>query len=337
MNSNKMRVGVIGVGTLGKHHARLYKNINDAQLIGVYDINPETAKKVASELNTKAFQSLEDIADNCEGFSIAVPATDHYKIAFFLLNKKKHLLIEKPIASNLQQAGEIVKIARENGLIIEIGHTERYNPVTDFIDGKINDVRFIEAKRMSPYPPARHGKEPRGTEVGVVLDMMIHDLELILHIVKSKVERVEASGISVLSSSEDMANARITFKNGCVANIIASRVSEKSIRTMHIYQPAKFISLDYANKTCTVFSKDNSSIQKEEIPIVDHNALQKELTTFVSNALSTIQTGKTAESKVSGKIGLEALRLAVKITEEINKHNKKYGINDKVYSPNNIF
>lgn len=337
MSERKLKVGVIGVGALGRHHTRLYKEIKSADLIGIYDANVETARKIAAEFGIKAFTTIDDLAEECEGLSIAVPSNLHHQIAAVLLNKKKHLLIEKPIAATVQQAGELVRLAEENGVIIEVGHTERYNPVMKFIDDKINDVRLIEAKRLAPYPPPRPGLHPRGTEVGVVLDLMIHDLELILHIVQSKVERVEAAGLSILSPSEDLANARITFKNGCVANVTASRVSETGQRKMEIYQSERYITLDYQDKTGIVYTKTETGIGKEIVPVVDHNALQQELENFVTNALLAIETGKIPELKVSGKSGLEALRLAVKITEEIHKHNQAYGIPDKSVTFESIF
>ncbi len=337
MSERKLKVGVIGVGALGRHHTRLYKEIKNADLVGIYDANFDTAQNIAREFSVKAFQTVEELANACEGMSIAVPSNLHHQIASVLLGMKKHLLIEKPIAATVQQAGELVKLAEENAVVIEVGHTERYNPVMSFIDGKINDVRLVEAKRLAPYPPQRPGLHPRGTEVGVVLDLMIHDLELILHIVKSKVEKVDASGLSILSPSEDLANARITFKNGCVANVTASRVSETPFRRMQIYQSERYINLDYQDKTGTIYSKTDTGISKEVVPVVDHNALQRELENFVSNALICIETGKMPELKVSGKSGLEALRLAVKITEEIHKHNNTYGIPDRAVSFENIF
>lgn len=324
MNNRKLKVGVIGVGVLGRHHTRFYRESNYTELIGIYDANEEAAKNISKEHSVKIFHTIDELADKCEGLSIAVPATLHHKIALPLLQKKKHLLIEKPLAATVQQAGELARVAEENNVVLEVGHTERYNPVISFIDGKVKDIRFIEAKRLSPYPPPRPGLQPRGTEVGVVLDLMIHDLELILHLVKSKVEKVEATGIAVLSPSEDMANARITFKNGCVADVTASRINETPIRRMQIFQAESYIALDYQDKTGFVFSKTSTGIVKEAVPVVDHNALQEELENFIRNTLRAIETKTVPELKVSGKIGLEALRLAVKITEEINKHNRYY-------------
>jgi predicted dehydrogenase len=198
-----------------------------------------------------------------------------------------------------------------------------------FINDKIEDIRCIEARRLAPYPPLRPGMHPRGTEVGVVLDFMIHDLELILHLVNSKVKKVEAAGIPVLSETEDVASARITFKNGCIANVKASRIHDQALRKMLLYQSNSYLSLDYGERSGFVYSKGkNGSIVKEEIPIVDHNALAVEIENFTKNALIAVNTGFVPELKVPGRRGLEALRLAIKITDELHAHNRKYGLFD---------
>ena len=327
MSNRKLKVGVIGVGVLGRHHARLYKECKNAELIGIYDANEEAAKKISEEFGLKVFSTIKELALECEALSIAVPATQHHRIAEVLLKMNKHLLIEKPLAATVEQAGELVRLAENNNVVIEVGHTERYNPIMNFLDSRIVNAMFIEAKRLAPYPPPRPGSYPRGTEVGVVLDLMIHDLELILHIVKSKVEKVEASGIHVLSKSEDIANARIVFKNGCVADVTASRISDSPLRKTTIYQADSYISLDYGEKSGFVFSKDKAGgLVKETVPVIDQNALQIELENFVTNSIEAIETQKVPELKVSGKKGLEALRLAVKITEEIRRHNVKHNL-----------
>jgi predicted dehydrogenase len=326
MNNRKLKVGVIGVGALGRHHARLYAECENAEVIGIYDANFEIAKKVGAEFGFEVFDTIEALAEKCEGLSVAVPANLHYEIAVPLLQMNKHILIEKPLAINVEQAGELVRLAEEKNLVLEVGHTERYNPVMSFIDDKIDDVRFIEARRLAPYPPQRPGLHPRGTEVGVVLDLMIHDLELILHIVRSNVAKVEATGIPVLSKTEDVANARITFKNGCVVNLTATRVNDIMVRRMKIYQNNSYISLDYQDRTGFVSSKTGTGIEKELIPVKDHNALYEEMKNFCTNVLVAIETGTVPDLKVPGRRGLEALRLAIKITELINSHNEKYNL-----------
>ncbi|MCF7791927.1 MAG: Gfo/Idh/MocA family oxidoreductase [Victivallales bacterium] len=335
MSSEKIKVGVVGVGALGRHHARLYKDCGNAEVVGIYDLNPEVAKRVAEEFGFKIYKTIKGLAEKCEALSIAVPADLHHKIARPLLEMDKHLLIEKPLAVNIEQAGELVTIAEERNLVLEVGHTERYNPVMSFIDDKLEDVRYIEARRLAPYPPPRPGLHPRGTEVGVVLDLMIHDLELILHMVKSKVAKVEAAGIPVLSKTEDVANARITFKNGCVANVTATRINNPMIRRMKVYQKNSYFSLDYQERTGFVCTKTETGIAREDIPVKDHNALFEEMKNFCNNALSAKQTGRMPHLKVPGRRGLEALRLAIKITDLLHLHNEKYnlpdGENEKLY------
>jgi predicted dehydrogenase len=329
MNNKQLKVGVVGVGALGRFHTKFYSENTNAELIGIYDANPEVAKRISEEFNVKVFFTIEQLADACDGLSIAVPATLHHIIALPLLKMKKHLLMEKPLATTVEQAGELVAMAEENNLVLEVGHTERYNPIMGFINDKIEDIRCIEARRLAPYPPSRPGMYPRGTEVGVVLDLMIHDLELILHLVDSKVKKVEAAGISVLSETEDVASARITFKNGCVANVKASRIHNQALRKMLLYQSNSYLSLDYGERSGFVYSKGkNGNIVKEKIPIVDHNALAVEIENFTKNALIAVNTGFVPELKVPGRRGLEALRLAIKITDELHAHNHKYGLFD---------
>ncbi len=338
MSDRKLKVGVIGVGALGRFHTKFYNESSNAELVGIYDASPEAAKRISEEFNVKAFSTIDQLADECEGLSIAVPANLHHVIAMPLLQMKKHLLIEKPLAATVEQAGELVKYAEENNLVLEVGHTERYNPIMSFINDKIEDIRCIEARRLAPYPPQRPGMHPRGTEVGVVLDLMIHDLELILHIVKSKVKKVEATGIPVLSNTEDVASARITFKNGCVANVKASRIHDSALRRMLLYQSNSYLSLDYGERSGFVCSKgENGGIVKEEIPIKDHNALAYEIENFIKNASYAVETGSMPELKVPGRRGLEALRLAVKITEEIHAHNQKYNLFDGKHEEINQF
>ena len=329
MDDRKLKVGVIGVGALGRFHTKFYNESPNAELVGIYDANTEAAIRISKEFNVKAFDTIEELADACDGLSIAVPATLHHLIAVPLLKMKKHLLIEKPLAATVEQAGELVRLADENNVVLEVGHTERYNPIMGFISDKIEEVRCIEARRLAPYPPSRPGMHPRGTEVGVVLDLMIHDLELILHIVDSKVQKVEAAGIPVLSETEDVASARITFKNGCVANIKASRIHDQALRRTLLYQSNSYLSLDYGERTGFVCYKGKSGgIVKEEIPIKDHNALAVEIENFTKNALTAVKTGSVPVLKVPGRRGLEALRLAIKITEEIHAHNHKYNLYD---------
>lgn len=328
-SERKVKVGVIGVGVLGKHHTRLYKQSKNAELMGIYDANPKTAKEVSADFDVKIFPTIKELADACEALSIAVPATIHHEVAVQLLKMKKHLLIEKPIATTVKDAEEIVDLAEKNNVVLGVGHVERFNPVMSFLEKRAGKTRFIEAHRLALYPPPRPGLHRRGTEVGVVLDLMVHDLDIVLHLVDSEVERVDAVGIPVLSKEEDIANARIKFKNGCVANITASRVSVEPMRKFRVFQTDAYISLDYAARSGMIFTKGLLGINKKPIPVDDHNALEKELEDFISCANKAIETGTVPSPKVSGKHGLKTLKLAIKIIGKLHAYNKKY----KVFSP----
>ncbi|HPN85237.1 MAG TPA: Gfo/Idh/MocA family oxidoreductase [Victivallales bacterium] len=323
--SGKIKVGVVGVGALGKHHVRLYSQNKDVNLVGIYDINPENSFNISREFSVKSYPDIDSLARDCEALSVVVPADIHYDIAIRLLGQNKHLLIEKPIASKIEHAEEIVRLAEQKKLVLGVGHVERYNPVMSFLEERAKNTRFIEVHRLATYPPPRPGQHRRGTEVGVVLDLMIHDLDIILRLVNSEIERVDAVGIPVLSPNEDIANVRLKFKNGCVANITASRVSGEPMRRFRVFLNDAYLSLDNANKTGLIYKKHFLGIKKEDVPIHDHNALEKELEDFVNCVLEAKKTGVSPSPKVSGWHGLEALRLAVNITEEIERYNKQYG------------
>ncbi len=327
--TDRIKVGVIGVGVLGKHHTRLYKHSKLAELVGIYDANKETVKAVSEEFGVKAYPTIKELATHCDGLSIAVPADLHYEVARDLLTDKKHILVEKPITAKVEHAEELVKLAETNNVVLSVGHVERFNPVMSFLEKQAGKTRFIEAHRLAPYPPARPGMHRRGTEVGVVLDLMIHDLDIILHMVDSEVERVDAVGIPVLSHGEDIANARIKFKNGCVANVTASRVSPEPMRKFRVFLTDAYISLDYADRSGVMYSRGLLGIKKQAVPVEDHNALEKELEDFVKCVQEAKKTGKAPAPKVSGRHGLEALKLAVLITETLHAYNKHYKVFEK--------
>jgi predicted dehydrogenase len=321
---NKLKVGVVGVGALGRHHTRLYTNSKNADLVGIYDANPETAQKISEEFDVPVFSTIESLAEACEGISIAVPATLHHEVTIPLLKMKKHLLIEKPIATTVKDAEEMVKTAEENNVVLGVGHVERFNPAMGSLEKRAGTTRFIEAHRLAMYPPPRPGLHRRGIEVGVVLDLMIHDLDIVLHLVDSEVEQIDSVGVPVLSPDEDIASARIKFKNGCVANVTASRVSPDPMRRFRVFQEDAYISMDYAKGTAVMFKKGPEGIERESIPVDSHNALEKELEDFISCALEAVNTGVITDTKVSGQHGLDALKLAIQISEELQAHNKKY-------------
>ena len=227
---SKIKVAVLGVGSLGQHHARLYAELAAAgtvEFTGVFDTHAETARKIAAKHNLRVFNSVAEAATNAEAFNIVTPTTTHFDLAKQLLAQGKHVLVEKPMTDTTEQAAELVQLAQQKNCVLQVGHVERFNPVFKFLQTVATEPKFIECHRLSPFPA-------RSTDIGVVLDLMIHDLDLVLAFVNSPVVNVEGVGIPVLSKSEDIANVRLRFANGCVANLTASRISPERMRTLAI-------------------------------------------------------------------------------------------------------
>lgn len=312
-----VRVGVIGVGVLGQHHARLYRECPDSELVGIYDSNPASSQTAAAEFETTAFATIDELVDAVDAVSVAVPTTLHHAIATDLLQRGCHVLVEKPLAATVEQGRELVALAQQNKLTLHVGHVERYNPVITYLEQRIDNPRFIESHRLASYPPPRPGMLPRGTEVGVVLDLMIHDIDIILHLVNSEIERVDAVGIPVLSPTEDIANARLKFTNGCVANITASRVSMERMRKIRVFQSNAYLSLDYQERTGEIMLLDGLSINREPVPIDDHNALEKELHAFVNCTRTALDTGEVPVAANSAENGLRALEIADQVMQQM--------------------
>src|SRR3954451_4431639 len=254
---NKLRVGVVGVGHIGSNHARLYAEIPTAEFTAVYDTDTHRAMAIARRYNVTAASSVWEFGDLVDAASVATPTSTHYDVARSLLQSGKHLLIEKPITENTRQASELAKMAGEKNLILQVGHVERFNPVLSALEARLSHPRFIEAHRLSPYPH-------RSTEIGVVLDLMIHDLEIILHLVRSPVENIDAVGVPVLSRGEDIANARIRFENGSVANVTSSRISPEQMRKIRVFQEDVYLSLDYQNQTGEMYRRTPEGLKREE-------------------------------------------------------------------------
>jgi len=315
MTDRKIKTGVIGVGSLGQWHARIYSELPTVNLVGVYDINTRRAGKIASKYGTRVYTSMESLASDVEAASVAVPADRHFDATMMLLDHGVNVLVEKPIAIQTSEAEAMVAMAQKKKVILQVGHVERFNPVMTFLEGMLLHPRFIEAHRLSPYPPARRGKPPRGTEVSVVLDLMIHDLEVILHLVRSPVREIHAVGVPVLSSSEDIANVRLSFENGCVANVTTSRISLETLRKIRVFQEDTYISLDYQHQSGELYQKKDGKIKKSKIPIEKDEPLLKELASFVecvSNRENPV---------VSGEQAAEALKLAAEICRHIREHS----------------
>ena len=313
MKTRRIKVGVVGVGSLGKSHARIYSELPEAELVGVYDVDAARAEAVAKEYGAKAFADMGELAAQVEALSVVVPTDRHHEVGLRLLDRGVHLLVEKPIAASTGQAEDLVARAQEKQAILQVGHVERFNPVLTFLDGVSHPPRFIEAHRLAPYPPPRPGLPPRGTEVSVVLDLMIHDIEVILHLVRAPVREIRAVGVPVLSPTEDIANVRLEFENGCVANITASRISPERMRKIRVFLEDAYISLDYQNQAGELFRKSAGGIAREEIPIEKGEPLALELRSF----LRCVQ--RRDRPVVSGEHAAEALKLAVAITRRIRE------------------
>ena len=311
MTDKRIKVGVFGVGSLGQWHARVYSELDNVELAGVYDIDIKRARSIAKKYKTRAYDNISELAQAIEAASVAVPTDKHFGIFTELADYNLHMLMEKPIASSTEEAEKMVKIAQQKNILLQVGHVERFNPVMTFLDSRLTNPRFIEAIRIAPYPPSRKGAKPRGTEVSVVHDLMIHDLDVILHLIPSKIKQINATGIAVLSETEDIANVRIGFENGCVANITASRISREQIRKIRVFQEDTYVSLDYMKQAGVICSKNGGKIKVDKVPIEKKNALDLELESF-ANCVIMRRT-----PVVTGEHGFESLKLAVEICRKI--------------------
>jgi predicted dehydrogenase len=300
--SEFIRLGIVGVGSIGKNHARIYSALPGVKFSAILDTNTEAADATSQEQGVPVATTLEEFASLVDAATVSTPTPHHYEIGKFLLNHGKHLLIEKPITETPEQALELVKLAKERAVILQVGHVERFNPVLSALEQRLTKPRFIEAHRLSPYPF-------RSIEIGVVLDLMIHDLEIILHLVRSPVKNIDAVGIPVLSKGEDIANARIRFESGCVANVTASRVSPEKMRKIRVFQEDAYLSLDYQKQSGEMFRLVNGTITREAVEIEKDEPLKRELLSFVECSRKGIQP------VVSGSQAAAALELAIEITE----------------------
>jgi predicted dehydrogenase len=311
MTASPLRVGVFGVGSLGQHHARIYGELPEVELTGVFDADPARASEIADRLQTRAFGSIEELAAAVEAASVVVPTSRHLEVFRTLAVHGVHQLMEKPIAARTEEAEAMVREAREHNLVLQVGHIERFNPVMRFLEERLRTPRFIEALRMGPYPPQRPGLPPRNTEVSVVLDLMIHDLEIILHLVRSPVEDIRAFGAAPISAEEDLADVRLRFANGCVANLTASRISADPIRNITVFQDDGYLSLDYMTQQGRYHRVTRTGMEVESVPVERQDALTLELRHFTE----CVRTRGTPA--VTGEQASEALRLAVDICEVI--------------------
>ncbi|MEX0321270.1 MAG: Gfo/Idh/MocA family oxidoreductase [Puniceicoccaceae bacterium] len=303
-----VKCGVIGVGSLGQHHARIYAALPNVELVGITDADPARAAEISEKHGTRVFESPEELAASCEAVSIVVPTDLHSKVAIPVMQAGAHVLIEKPICATLEETHEVLAVAKQTGRLVQVGHIEHFNPVMSYLEENVQNPLYITADRLAPFVM-------RGTEVGVVLDLMIHDIGIIQQLVRSPIERVDSVGVNVLSGKEDIANARIQFANGCVANINTSRVSTKKVREIRVFQETGYISLNFMEQSGHLVRKNGLALEKEEIPIEKDEPLKLELAAFVD----CVKEKRTP--KVGGEEGATALDVAMQITDQIRAHS----------------
>ena len=320
-----MKIGVLGAGHLGKIHLKLAHQSEKLDLVGFFDPNEENAKKIESELGYKSFSNIKELIEHSDIVDIVTPTLSHYECAKMAIEAGKHIFLEKPIANSVEEAEEIIELAKKYNVKGQVGHVERFNPAFKAVKDIIVNPMFIETHRLAEF-------NPRGTDVPVVLDLMIHDIDAILSVVKSEVKEVYASGVAVISDSPDIANARLVFENGCVANITSSRISLKNMRKSRFFQKDAYISVDYLEKTCEVVKMkeapenpgewdmilQNAEVVKKQIyfdnpDVKTSNAILDELESF-ADAIEN-----NTEPPVSLQDGTNALRIAYQIIEAFNK------------------
>ncbi len=310
---SRIPVGVIGVGYAGRFHAEKYAASPKATLVAVADVVPERAAEVGRKLGTTYVTDYRELFGRVRCVSVAVPTRLHYEVSRDFLAGGIDLLVEKPMAASLDEGRELVALAKEKGLVLQVGHLERFNPAIRRLEGVIRDPKFVECHRLAPFVE-------RGTDVNVVFDLMIHDIDVIASLVRSPVERVEAVGVAVLTDKPDIANARITFANGCIANVTSSRVSLKRERKIRFFQPDAYISIDYDQKRAQIYQRPGKGarwhdIRAETIEIKDGDAMADEIDSFLDTVRSR------GLPLVSGEEGLRALEIATMISEQMDKQS----------------
>lgn len=297
-----VRVGVIGVGYLGQHHARIFSGLEGVELVGVADTETVKAAEIADKYGCRYFADYNDLLGACDALSIVTPTTTHHAIAMVCLNAGKDLLIEKPITESLVEARELIETAEKNGLVLQVGHLERYNPAIVAAAEMIKAPKFIEAERLSPFLG-------RGIDVDVTLDLMIHDIDIVLSMVRSKVKEIRATGDSVMTGKIDVVKAWLEFENGCKALITASRLATEKTRTLRVHQEDSYISIDYQSQEVRRYFKRGTDISFDVVKPENKEPLKEELRDFIS----CLQSRK--KPMVSGKEAMDALEMVLKINE----------------------
>jgi predicted dehydrogenase len=307
-----IKAGVIGVGYLGRFHAEKYAALEETELVGVADLNEATARKIAHALDTQDFTDYRELLDRVEAVSVAVPTSQHFTVVRDALEAGCQVLVEKPITVTVAEADELVHLSRERELILMVGHLERFNSAMEELKNRVSHPRFIESHRLSVF-------KERGTDVDVVLDLMIHDLDHVLNLVPAPVTEIRAAGISVLTDQVDLANARLEFEDGCIANLTASRMSFKSMRKFRLFQPEAYLAVDFENRELTAAARKDGAlgplpgVALETRRFSQEDVLLKEITAFVQTIL------EGGEAPINGEAGRAALDLALAINGAMKK------------------
>lgn len=323
----KLRVGVIGAGYLGKFHAEKYAGMDEVDLVGVVDINTSQAEDVARKCRTTAYLAYQDLFGKVDAVSIVVPTPFHFTVARDFLENDVDVLIEKPVTTTLEEADALIRFSESKGLIMQVGHLERFNPAVVALQDIVHKPMFIESHRLSIY-------KDRCTDVSVVLDLMIHDIDIILNFVRSDVSEIRSAGIPVISEHVDIANARLEFESGCIANVTASRISTKNERKIRLFQKDAYVSVDFTSQEITVIQQNSSKesglipgMEIKQLRFTKGDALEDELKAFIQSVI----TRETPE--VTGKMGRDALKIALSIMEQINIANRRLSVDKKLPTP----
>ena len=326
----KLRIGVLGAGHLGRIHMQQWKEVPEAEVVGFFDPHPEKCEAITAEFGFRSLGSMQEVFDACEAVDVVTPTTAHFRCASSALSSGRHVFIEKPLAGSVQEGSQLVKLTMASGLVAQVGHVERFNPAFVAARGALRDPMFIETHRLAQW-------DPRGTDVSVVLDLMIHDIDIVLNVIKSPLASVEASGVAVISDTPDIANARLAFENGCVANLTASRISLKKMRKSRFFQRDAYVAVDMLAKeveivrmrpvagegdpfaiTLDLGDKGRREISFEKPEVVPTNAIREELRSFARAVLAN------TPPEVSVAEGLEALTVAHRVLERVQAAMRAY-------------
>ncbi|OGX07524.1 MAG: hypothetical protein A2Y03_02290 [Omnitrophica WOR_2 bacterium GWF2_38_59] len=304
---NKLKVAIIGIGHLGSLHLKDYNNLSSlVEIVGVCDIKEERTTRLANHYNVPFFENYKDLVGKIDAVNVCVPTKDHFEIARFFLENNTHVFVEKPITTTVEQADKLIELSEKNNLKLQVGHIERFNSAFQSARHFLSKPLFIECHRLNHFPN-------RSLDIGVVMDLMIHDIDIMLGLIDSPIKNIHAVGVNVLTLMEDIASVRVSFENGCVCNLTASRVSEDVMRKIRIFQKDSYISLDYIKQEAYIYKKSENSILKHSLPIEREQPLRKEIEHFIE----CINKGKTP--LISGKEGRAALSVALKIIKTIKE------------------